>query len=254
MNISNRITPEFLARAGIGPGMRLLDLGCAFGDLTRLVARMVGPDGAVVGVDRNADYLARARAMTAEAGAAPIRYESVDLTDVAALKALADPPFDAIVVRRVLMYLPDPEALLAVLPGLVKQSGMLAIQEHDATGMPIAAADLPLHRQVHGWIWRTVAAESGRAGLGLALPAMLARAGWTVESWRAEAVTIAADAPDHLAQGMRGMEPRAIAAGVVAAGEVDFDTLGARLEAERRGADAALLWDMMHLVVARVAA
>jgi len=41
--------------AGIGPGMRILDLGCGVGDVAMLAADLVGPTGSVVGIDRNAD-------------------------------------------------------------------------------------------------------------------------------------------------------------------------------------------------------
>jgi ubiquinone/menaquinone biosynthesis C-methylase UbiE len=42
---------EALTRHAPAPGMRVLDIGCGFGDSTRLIARRVGPDGAAVGVD-----------------------------------------------------------------------------------------------------------------------------------------------------------------------------------------------------------
>jgi ubiquinone/menaquinone biosynthesis C-methylase UbiE len=99
---------------------------------------MVGPDGAVTGIDRNAAYLAQGRVFAAEPGAAPIHYLEADLTGD--LGALADQRFDAIVIRRVLMYLPDPEGLIARLPALLKPGGLLAVQEHDATGLPISAS------------------------------------------------------------------------------------------------------------------
>jgi SAM-dependent methyltransferase len=249
MNAANRATPAFLADAGIAPGMRVLDLGCAFGELTRLVARMVGPDGAVTGVDRNRAYLAQARGTAAEPDAGPIHYVEADLTGD--LGARADPPFDAIVIRRVLMYLPDPEGLIARLPALLTPGGLLAVQEHDATGLPISTAPLPLHREAHRWVWDTVVAEGGRRTMGMTLPGMLEAAGWTIASWRAEATLIGAREASWLGHAVRGMLPRMIAGGVVTEGEIDLDTLDARLVAERREADAALVWDMAHMIAAR---
>ena len=55
------ITERLLREAGIAPGMRVLDLGCGAGDVALLAAEMVGPNGAVVGIDRNDDALAAAR-------------------------------------------------------------------------------------------------------------------------------------------------------------------------------------------------
>jgi ubiquinone/menaquinone biosynthesis C-methylase UbiE len=40
--------------------MRVLDAVCGAGDVSILVAELVGPNGAVVGVDRSADVLATA--------------------------------------------------------------------------------------------------------------------------------------------------------------------------------------------------
>src|SRR5437588_4775692 len=45
-------TMQFFRDAGIQPGMRVLDVGCGSGDVSFLVARMVGPAGEVVGIDR----------------------------------------------------------------------------------------------------------------------------------------------------------------------------------------------------------
>ncbi len=47
------IPARLLQNAGIGPGMRVLDLGCGAGDVTMLAADMVGPSGSVTGIDRS---------------------------------------------------------------------------------------------------------------------------------------------------------------------------------------------------------
>src|SRR5262249_51529117 len=44
----------FLRAAGIAAGMRVLDVGCGGGDVSVLVAHLVGPTGEVVGIDRSA--------------------------------------------------------------------------------------------------------------------------------------------------------------------------------------------------------
>ena len=62
------ITERFFRRAGIGRGQRVLDLGSGVGDVSMLVARIVGPSGEIVGVERDARSIARARVRVAEAG------------------------------------------------------------------------------------------------------------------------------------------------------------------------------------------
>jgi ubiquinone/menaquinone biosynthesis C-methylase UbiE len=45
------LTRRVFEAAGIGPRMRVLDVGCGVGDVSFLVGEMVGSDGSVVGVD-----------------------------------------------------------------------------------------------------------------------------------------------------------------------------------------------------------
>ncbi|MDI4238459.1 methyltransferase domain-containing protein [Bradyrhizobium sp. Arg237L] len=55
------ITTRLLREIGLAQGMRVVDLGCGAGDVAMLAAEMVGPTGAVVGIDRNAAAIATAR-------------------------------------------------------------------------------------------------------------------------------------------------------------------------------------------------
>src|SRR5436853_1409531 len=45
-------TSHLFEQAGIGPGMRILDVGSGAGDVSFLAAELGGPGGEVVGVDR----------------------------------------------------------------------------------------------------------------------------------------------------------------------------------------------------------
>jgi protein-L-isoaspartate O-methyltransferase len=48
-------TEDMMRRAGITPGMRVLDVGSGAGDVALLAARLVGASGVVVGVERSAE-------------------------------------------------------------------------------------------------------------------------------------------------------------------------------------------------------
>jgi ubiquinone/menaquinone biosynthesis C-methylase UbiE len=54
------LTDRLFREAGISTGRRVLDLGSGAGDVAMLAARIVGPSGEVVGVERNANSIARA--------------------------------------------------------------------------------------------------------------------------------------------------------------------------------------------------
>src|SRR5262249_41337764 len=47
------ITERLMRDAGIGRGMRVLDMGCGVGDVSMLAAELVGGPGSVVGIDRS---------------------------------------------------------------------------------------------------------------------------------------------------------------------------------------------------------
>jgi hypothetical protein len=52
--LSEPNTERVFREAGVGPGMRVLDLASGAGDVALLVARLVGPQGSVLGVERSA--------------------------------------------------------------------------------------------------------------------------------------------------------------------------------------------------------
>ncbi|MFG2054546.1 class I SAM-dependent methyltransferase [Micromonospora sp. NPDC048930] len=94
-----------VALSGIGPGDRVLDIGCGTGYLTRRVARAVGPDGAVVGIDPSPSVVAYA-ATRSPANCA---------FQVAGAQALphADASFDAVVSSLAIHHLPADDRVTA---------------------------------------------------------------------------------------------------------------------------------------------
>src|SRR5262245_17393412 len=61
-------TGRCFGEAGIGPGQRVLDIGSGVGDVAMLAARMVGPSGEVVAIERDPKSITKARARVTEAG------------------------------------------------------------------------------------------------------------------------------------------------------------------------------------------
>src|SRR5262245_28190059 len=62
------LTRRFLHAAGVGAGMRVLDAGSGAGDVALLLADLVGPSGAVVGVEENPAIVETASARVDAAG------------------------------------------------------------------------------------------------------------------------------------------------------------------------------------------
>jgi SAM-dependent methyltransferase len=117
-------TERLFREAGIGPGQRVLDLGSGVGDVSLIAARLVGPSGQVVGIERDPRSIVRATTRMAEAG-----LRNVSFTQSDAAQIPRDKPFDAAVGRYILMFLPDPGAVLRSLSQLVRSGGVLAFQE-----------------------------------------------------------------------------------------------------------------------------
>ncbi len=92
-----------LQLAGIGPGMRVVDLGTGTGEVALLVAEAVGPDGSVLAVDRAADGLAYAATKFADRGVTNIELVEADVASY-----VPEEQVDAVLGRLVLSYLPDP--------------------------------------------------------------------------------------------------------------------------------------------------
>ena len=60
-------------------GARAVDLGCGFGDSTRRLAELVGPEGHVTGIDSSARFIATATAEAAEAGVGNVEFRVADV-------------------------------------------------------------------------------------------------------------------------------------------------------------------------------
>jgi 2-polyprenyl-3-methyl-5-hydroxy-6-metoxy-1,4-benzoquinol methylase len=133
------VTERFFREAGIGPGQRVLDIGSGVGDVAMLAARMVGPSGEVVAIERDPKSITKARARVTEAGFYSVSFSESDVGEIRDEK-----PFDAAVGRFILMYLPDPVAALRSISQLVRPGGVLVFQE--PTWGPVLAhlTQLPL--------------------------------------------------------------------------------------------------------------
>lgn len=83
-----------LAQLGLAPGQRVLEVGAGSGYNAALIAQIVGPGGAVVSLELDADLVAAARANLSAAGFAQVQLRHADGAQGAPDAA----PFDRIVV------------------------------------------------------------------------------------------------------------------------------------------------------------
>ena len=232
-------TRAALAAAGLGRGMRVLDLGCGTGAVSAVAAELVGPTGRVVGLDRDAGGFPVARELLARRG----------LSDRVELRAgLASDPdldlggeVDALVGRLVLMYAPDPARTLADALRHVRPGGLVAFQEitwgtgASAPRVPSVEAAYALMREAFR-----------RSGLQEAMGDRLAR------DFRANGIAPTLSGATFVEDGGSGFLPAALAGsvrsclptildrGIATEAEVDVETLEARMRAELDGAGAVI--------------
>lgn len=74
----NEVTEEVFGRFPPPEGGRCLDIGCGFGDTTRRLAALVGPEGFALGTDSSPRFVEEARREAAEAGVGNIGFETAD--------------------------------------------------------------------------------------------------------------------------------------------------------------------------------
>ena len=228
-------TRTLLEAAGLRGGMRVLDLGSGAGDMSFLVADVVGEDGEVVGVERAPEAIAEASARAERQGRANVRFVHGDIHD-----PYDDGAFDAVVCRLVLMYVPDPSAVLRTQAAAVRTGGIVAPIEFDVSVARTIPAS-PLASKALGW----AKDASERAGMDIALGPRLWRVLEQAELAPAGMLSIQShfgpgDPDGHalLAGIVRTLLPVIEQRGVASAADVDVDTLQPRLREEMEAARA----------------
>ncbi len=234
------MTRRFLGDAGILAGMRVLELGCGLGDLTRLVAEIIGPRGEIVSVDRSPIMLANARQSLHGLQLASAQFIECDL---ATGLPEFDRPFDALVGRLILTHLRNPAEILRRALPQVRPEGLVAFQEADCT---LSDYLLSLHReklrlthQVCEWIKLARSTSSISPNVGLHLYQIFRQAGLPAPAiyFHTEVYGgVCAPRIRNTITIVRNLLPQLERLGI-SAGEIDIATLEERLIAELASAD-----------------
>jgi 2-polyprenyl-3-methyl-5-hydroxy-6-metoxy-1,4-benzoquinol methylase len=166
------LSERLFREAGIGPGQRVLDLGSGVGDVAMLAARLVGPSGEVVGIERDSRSIARARSRVAEAGFRNVSFTQSDVNQIASVQ-----PFDAAIGRFILQFLAEPVAVLRSLSRLVRPGGVLAFQEVSYAPFLLLSAHLPLWSAAACLLHEALRRSGASTEIGLALRRIFPEAG-----------------------------------------------------------------------------
>ena len=238
------ITRRLFEAAGIGRGMRVLDVGSGAGDVSLLLADLVGPSGQVIGIDQNDAILKTARARADAAGWRTITFRHGDIWNISDLAGL-----DAVVGRWILMHIAEPAALIQQLATLLRPGGIIAFQDSDFTYPPRMFPELPLASRVHQIMLPRQIPGGPQIAMGSGLFKAFLDAGLPAPQIRVE--TTMGGGPDwpgyeYLAETLRSLLPMIQRFAPDDLADLDIDTLAARLRDEAITHDAV---QMLPLVV-----
>jgi SAM-dependent methyltransferase len=175
------LTERFFRDAGIATGQRVLDLGSGVGDVAMLAARIVGPTGKVVGIERDSRSIARARARIAEAGVLNVSFTQTDANEIP-----EGEPFDAAVGRFILQFIPEPAGVLRSIARLVRPGGVVAFHEPQWGPFLKVLEPLPLTHACASLIRDTFRHAGVQTEMGLSLHRVYQEAGLPAPNMRME--------------------------------------------------------------------
>ena len=200
-------TRALLDEVGIPPGSLCLDVGCGGGDVTRELARRVGPGGRAIGVDLDEIKLDMARREAAEQGVRNIAFETRDVTNW-------DPgeSFDIVYARFLLTHLANPESLLSSMRRHLSAGGAMIVEDIDFRGH-FSEPECPALGRFVELYSRCVRSRGADPNIGPRLPGLLRAAGF-------EDV------------GMRLVQPAALEGGIKLLTCVTLETIGETLLAD----------------------
>jgi SAM-dependent methyltransferase len=125
----------------VEPGQTVLDVGCGTGIDTVELAALVGSSGRVVGVDYDADMLAKADERAQEANvSAWVKHQKADVTQL----PFEDGMFDSCRSERVFQHLPEPEKALDEMVRVTKSGGWIVVFDADWGALSINTSETDL--------------------------------------------------------------------------------------------------------------
>jgi len=236
-SLLDRATGMLLRAGGIGPGMRVLDLGTGLGHVAMAAAELVGPEGRVVGIDNDPRLLGVA---IRRASAHPhVRFVQADVRTWR-----GEERFDAVVGRLIFFHLPDRLAVLRHHVESLKPGGLVVALDFDLGSIRTEPA-LPLAEEAVRWTQAAFLGVGACPTIGARLGPLLTDAGLSgVQSIAIQEYLGPGDPRGTriLCGVMRSLAPHAAAAGIALPEHLRPDTLEERLDAAMQAAGASLLF------------
>ena len=229
-SIINPLTENFLRRAGVSAGMRVLELGCGIGEVSLITARLVGPHGYLHCVDIDDAALEVAPGRVRSAGHDHVVFEQAELAEHQPAR-----PYDAVIGRHILIHTKDALSVIRHAVEMIHLGGLIAFQEYDLSHFPQGYPEMPVSRFVVEILIRFYCQAVPRPNVGAQLFWLMQEAGLPPPECRLECIM---DGGPHspvyewMAESVRSVLPRMEVLGITTASEVEIDTLAERMRDE----------------------
>lgn len=164
-------------RAGVSRGVVVIDSGAGPGFASLDLAEIVGKEGRVLALERSERFLGRLKEEASRRGLSQIQAVEGDLLSDVWPQGIAD----YIWCRWVLAFVSDPAEIVARMSRALKPGGALMIQEYSNYRTWQFAPPAPEMGRFVDAVVTTWRASGGEPDIGLALPRLLPKNGFSLE-------------------------------------------------------------------------
>ncbi|MEO8128940.1 MAG: class I SAM-dependent methyltransferase [Bryobacteraceae bacterium] len=233
-SLLNPITEHLLRRAGIGGGMRVLDIGCGIGDVSMVVSKLLGNEGQVIGIDSDPAALETAQKRARESGCKNTSFVHSSIQDFR-----PDELFDAVTGRHILIHTREPFEIMRTIWKYLKDGGVACLHEYDFTTIHPSYPLCPKREDLIR-LFRNFFSKVTHANIGTQLYHLFLEAGFIApECWAEYAIGGRPESQvyEWAAESMRSIYSQVKALGLAPDVDLNFDTLAEQLreEAIRQG-------------------
>lgn len=244
------ITKRLLRNAGIAPRMRVLDLGCGAGDVSLLLAELVGPNGSVAAIDPSEAALAMTRDRIHKAGVKNVSLHRATLSEF-----VDKAGFDLAIGRYVLVHQRAPARFIAEAAQLLRSGGIIAFHEINEFSGGSSLPPVALWDQITNTVMEVMRRIVPSPDAALRLAEAFEEAGLGAPSLICERVVGTRQSTQVIAwmtSTFQEMLARATEFGLLGNGEISIEDLETRVHAAVAAARAQIIGPEQYCAWSRV--